>query len=111
MRIEILPANSTKIYGLRTGRSYLRKYAYWLLFVCLSSFSFAQKSPTSVNDLKKKAEKYFNDEKYQDAVQLYSQLLSLEPQSPVYNYRYGVCLLFTGKDKTQAGGYLEAAAK
>src|SRR5947209_12671228 len=101
MRIKILPADRENNDELRRSYSYIRKCSYWVLFIFISSFSVAQKSPTSVADMKKKAEKYFGDEKYQDAVQLYSQLLSLEPQSPVYNYRYGVCLLFTGKDKTQ----------
>src|ERR1043165_5867086 len=66
---------------------------------------------SSVGDLKKKGEKLFNDEKYGEAIEIYSQLLSLESQSPVYSYRYGVCLLFAGKDKSQAISYLETAVK
>jgi len=91
--------------------SRIRKYFYFVILIFVSNFSIAQKSPSSVNDLKKKAEKFFNEEKYNEAVPFYSQLLSLESQSPVYNYRYGVCLLYTGKDKTQAAVFLESAAR
>src|SRR5258706_8826272 len=80
------------------------------LIVCENSFG-AGKPFTSVNDLKKKAEKLFNEEKYGEAIESYSQLLSLEPQSPVYNYCYGVCILFAGRDKSQAISFLETAAK
>ena len=80
------------------------------LIVCDNSFG-AGKPLTSVGDLKKKAEKFFNEEKYGEAIESYSQLLSLEPQSPDYNYHYGVCLLFAGRDKSQSISFLEVAAK
>src|SRR6476620_7764491 len=71
----------------------------------------AQKSPASESDLKKQAEKFFQNESYPEAAPMYSQLLSLYPRDPVFNYRYGVCLLMSGQDKTGAATYLEAAAK
>src|SRR6187431_2992618 len=73
--------------------------------------SFAQKSPSSESDLKKQAEKLFEKESYQEAAPMYSQLLSLYPREAVYNYRYGVCLIMSGQDKTGAASYLQAAAK
>lgn len=41
---------------------------------------------------------------------VYSQLLSLYPKDPIYNYRYGVCLIKAGKEKVNAIGYLEYAS-
>src|SRR6187200_256300 len=76
-----------------------------------ATVSFGQKSPTSEADLKKQAEKLFEKESYQEAVPMYSQLLSLYPRDPVYNYRYGVCLIMSGQDKTGASSYLEVAAR
>src|SRR5688500_18957317 len=76
-----------------------------------AALAVAQKSPASESDLKKQAEKHFENESYQEAATMYSQLLSLYPREAIYNYRYGVCLLMSGQDKTGAAAYLEAAAK
>ncbi len=89
-----------------------KRLSFSFLIFCLCSASLlAQKSPASENDLKKQAEKLFQNQKYEDATPMYSQLLSLYPREAIYNYRYGVCLLMSGKDKTGAATYLEAAAK
>src|SRR5690242_11728000 len=90
-----------------TGKRILLSLA--LLFNAF--LSFAQKSPSSEGDLKKQAEKLFEKESYQEATPMYSQLLSLYPRDAVYNYRYGVCLIMSGQDKTGAASYLEVAAK
>src|ERR1043166_7776459 len=75
-------------FVVRGCASYIGKIPVLFLLIFISYFSLAQKynSPLA-NDLKKKAEKLFNDEKYDEAIQKYSQLLSLDPQSPLYNYR------------------------
>src|SRR6185295_17866832 len=73
--------------------------------------AIAQKAPASEADVKKQADKFFNNEKYVEATPLYSQLLSLYPQNSQYCYRYGVCLFFSGKEKVAAITYLEKAAK
>jgi len=71
----------------------------------------AQNSPSSETDLKRQAEKRFDNSDYTGATPLYSQLLSLYPKNPDYNYRYGVCLLESSKDKTAAVSYLETASR
>src|SRR5205085_4329371 len=71
----------------------------------------AQKSPSSEADLKKQAEKRFDGEDFTNALPFYSQLLSIYPQNPEYNYRYGVCLLQSSKDKATAVSYLENASR
>lgn len=52
-----------------------------------------QENFTSENELKAEAEKLFSHQKYKEALPLYSQLLSVYPENPVYNYRCGVCML------------------
>src|SRR5690349_16394101 len=81
------------------------------LILFFSLAAEAQKSPSSESDLKRQADKLFEKESYQEAMPMFSQLLSLYPKDPVYNYRYGVCLLMSGQDKTGAATYLETAAK
>lgn len=87
---------------------------YFILFCCLS-LSFingrAQNNFTSEEDLKKEAEKLFKDESYVDAYSLFSQLLSLYPKDPNYNYKFGVCMLMAGEDKDKPIAYLEFASK
>lgn len=55
------------------------------------------------------AEKLFLAKKYDKATLLYAQLVSSNPKNFKYNYRYGMCVLLTGKDKSKALPYLEAA--
>ncbi len=63
------------------------------------------------NRLKKAATKYFEDGDYLEAYPLYSQLLSLYPKEPNYNYRFGACILFTKADKTKAMDYLRFSVR
>ncbi|MCX6276091.1 MAG: hypothetical protein NTV09_12885 [Bacteroidetes bacterium] len=82
-----------------------------LVFLFAASIAVAQKSPASEADLKKQAEKLFEKQNYEEATPMYSQLLSLYSREAIYNYRYGICLLMSGRDKTGAATYLEVAAK
>ncbi len=61
--------------------------------------------------LKKAAAKYFEEGDFIEAYPLYSQLLSLYPRDPNYNYRFGACMLFTKADKNKAVEYLEYSVK
>ena len=67
--------------------------------------------PETEKQLKKDAANYFDKEDFANAYPIYSQLLSLYPRDPNYNYRFGACLLFTNSDKKKAVKYLEYAAK
>lgn len=74
--------------------------------------AFAQSTAfKSEDDLKKQASKYFDDEEYGQAYPLYSQLLSNYPKDPVYNFRFGVCMLKASDDKEKPIPYLEYASK
>ena len=63
------------------------------------------------DELKKQANASFEEEEYNTAYKLYSQLVSLYPKDPEYNYRLGVCMLFTEPDKKKPFTYLQIALK
>ncbi|MCO5270009.1 MAG: hypothetical protein M9897_14065 [Brumimicrobium sp.] len=63
------------------------------------------------DDIEKKAQDYFLKEQYLEATPLFLRLLSLEPRSPNYNYKYGTCLLFNSNKKKDAFKYLNFAVQ
>ena len=71
----------------------------------------AQTDFASEEDLKKQAAKLFNEEEYEKAYPLYSQLVSLYRKDPSYNYRLGVCMLYASDEKERSITFLEFATK
>ena len=61
------------------------------------------------DELKKQAEKHFEEVDYNLAYKLYAQLVSLYPKDPDYNYKLGVCMIFTEPDKKKPYSYLKIA--
>jgi len=57
------------------------------------------------------AEKAFENQNYSAAIDMYSQLLHLNPDDPIYNYRKGVALFKTNANKLVALPYLLNASK
>lgn len=96
-------------------QSVIRRYTtIWIsaiLIGFLSPLALAQGGFNSEKELKTKAGKAYNDDRYKEALPLYSQLLSLYPKDPEITYRYGVCLLETGQDREKAISYLFTASK
>jgi hypothetical protein len=82
---------------------------YIAILILLFSLPLAAISQESEEQLKEEAEALFEAENYTDAFNKYSQLLSLQLQSPEYNYRFGACQLFTSQDKEQSLKYLKFA--
>ncbi len=87
-----------------------------VLIVCAVSgivpaVSFAQTGLGSEEEVKKAAASLFDDGEYAQAYKLYSQLLATYPKDPNYNYRFGVCKLFSQADKEEALTFLEKASK
>ena len=80
----------------------LRTFLYILLSLTLSQLSFGQSDYGSENELVKQADRSFDAGDYFTAAPLYSQLSSLYPKDPNFNYRCGVCFLFSEKDKSKA---------
>ena len=85
--------------------SYL--FIFLAIFYCSDSYSQVKNE----DDLKKQAEKYFEDEDYNLAYKLFAQLVSLYPKDPDYNYKLGVCMLYTEPDKKKPYSYLQLATK
>ena len=84
-------------------------FIFLLLFYLSIPFVKAQTTFASENELIKQAAKLFEDEKFEEAAPLYSQLVSNYLKDPNYNFRLGVCLLFTSGDKEKPLPYLELA--
>lgn len=78
------------------------------MLVLASLSALAQDSEEA---LQEKAIALFMAEDYEQAIPIYSQLLSLNLQSPEYNFRFGACQMFVNDDKEEGLKYLGFAAK
>lgn len=78
-----------------------------LLFSVFINFvANAQNNFGSEKELRKQAESLFKDDDFAAALPLFSQLLSLYPKDPNFNYKYGVCLLYAKENKEKPLPYL-----
>lgn len=87
------------------------RLSYLFLFLAIFYCSSAYSQVKNEDDLKKQADKNFEDEEYNEAYKQYAQLVSLYPKDPEYNYRLGVCMLFTEPDKKKPYSYFQIALK
>ncbi|MCE2771926.1 MAG: hypothetical protein LW750_00550 [Bacteroidetes bacterium] len=89
-------------------------YLVRMLLVCFtvlwSEQGLSAQTAGSEEEVKKKAAELFEKQDYAAAFPLYSQLLANYPKDPNYNYRFGVCMLYSSADKTKAVPYLETAS-
>lgn len=63
-----------------------------------------------MDDVKKEADRLFEDDEFTKAYKLYAQLVSNFPKDPEYNYRLGVCMIYSEPDKKRCIPYLKLAA-
>ncbi|MBI1267278.1 MAG: hypothetical protein GC193_07605 [Cryomorphaceae bacterium] len=70
----------------------------------------SQTSPEETKMLNQAAE-WFEAGQFAQAFQSYSQLVSLHPQDPDLNFRFGTCALYSGEDKEKAIKHLTFAIK
>jgi hypothetical protein len=63
----------------------------------------------TVEETKKNANKYFENEEYDLAYKLYSQLVSNFPKDVELNFRLGVCMIYSEPDKKKCLPYLQFA--
>ncbi|MBL7921896.1 MAG: PD40 domain-containing protein [Bacteroidia bacterium] len=63
----------------------------------------------SIEDIKKEAEKLFEEDEFTKAYKLYSQLVSNYPKDPEYNFKLGVCMIYSEPDKKKCLPYLTFA--
>lgn len=80
------------------------------LFITNGVLALAQVSFDSQEELEKAANEFFDSKQYDKAKPLYSQLLSLNALDPNYNYRFGVCILYTEADPLKPLPYIEGGA-
>jgi len=87
----------------------IRTYTAVLLLTLFAQVSLhAQESEEELNE---QALELFQQEDYEEASKMYSTLLSINLQSAEYNYRFGVCQLFTIQDKEEPIKYLKFATE
>jgi len=72
--------------------------------------AFGQISFDSREELEKAANQFFETQNYTKAKPLFSQLLSKDALDPNYNYRFGVCIMFTEADPLKPLPYIEGGA-
>lgn len=81
---------------------------YLGVVLCLiTSMAFGQTN----DEIRKKADDFFESEKYVEATKDYLHLLSIFPTDPDLNFKYGTCLLYNSRDKNKALRYLNFAIK
>ncbi len=78
-----------------------------LLTLIFSCPFFSQN--VSIEDIKKEAEKLFEEDEFTKAYKLYSQLVSNYPKDPEYNFKLGVCMIYSEPDKKKCLPYLNFA--
>ncbi len=88
----------------------LRSFALSFLLIISTLGLFAQDDYKNEADLKKGADELFEQKKYVEATQLFSQLISLYPKDANYAYKYGACLIYSSKDPEEPLTYLKFAA-
>lgn len=96
----------------KTGKRMVNKARVLFLFglILFSLQSIAQVSFDSQEDLEKAANEFFDSGQYAKAKPLFSQLLSKDALDPNYNYRFGVCIMFTEADPLKPLPYIEGGA-
>ena len=78
-----------------------------VVVLLMTHFSFAQTEA----ETRDKADVLFKNKEYVEATPLYLRLLSLQPRSYEYSFKYGTCLLFNSNRKQDAIRYLTYAIK
>ncbi|MEO6302735.1 MAG: hypothetical protein ABIP51_06150, partial [Bacteroidia bacterium] len=78
-----------------------------LLTLIISCPVFSQS--VSVEDIKKEANKLFEEDEFTKAYKLFAQLVSNYPKDPEYNFKLGVCMIYSEPDKKKCLPYLTFA--
>ncbi|MGE0567960.1 MAG: hypothetical protein AB7O73_08420, partial [Bacteroidia bacterium] len=76
-----------------------------LIFVLTHNAVYSQ----SESEIIKKAEELFEEEDYKEAYKHYSQLVANKPTDALYNYRLGVCMIYSEPNKKKCFNYLNKA--
>ena len=66
----------------------------FLVFFGTAMMTFSQQTGLTEKDIISNAQSLFDKKDYQAAMPLYAQLVSVHPDDPQFNYRFGVCYPF-----------------
>lgn len=94
----------------RMGLNLGRPLFFFLVLAFMSANSIAQVTFDSKEELLEAANDFFNQGDYVKAKPLFSQLLSQDALDPNFNYRFGVCMLFTEDDVVKPLPFIEGGA-
>jgi hypothetical protein len=89
----------------------VRKLLHTIFILCSICGSLTSHAQENEEQLQARAAKNYAAENYVAASRDYIQLLAIQPRDPLYNYRYGTCLLYNSHKKQDAIRYLEYASK
>jgi Flp pilus assembly protein TadD len=92
--------------------SALRHTLTILSLLFLLTVGYSQNSGLTEEDIIANAQNYFDKENYQEALPLFAQLVSVHPENPEYNYKFGVCTLYGDRsDRRRPIRYLTIALR
>ena len=107
LNLPSLPNMHLRFFARITNSGYPNvKKTLVFLFILLFKLGAAQ----PIDDVKKQADKLWDDDEFVKAYKLYGQLVANYPKDPVYNYRLGVCMIYAEPDKKKCIPYLKQAA-
>lgn len=88
----------------------LKKILFFAFALSLINSINAQPKTSKIVD-PADAKEHFSHGNFLYAIPAYKQLLKQEPTNPDYNYKLGICYLYTNINKSLAISYLETASK
>lgn len=87
----------------------MKNTIFLIFLICSQGLANAQPKGKTVDPAE--AKEHFTNGNYVFAMKSYASLVVSKPQDVTYNYRLGLCYLYTNIDKRQAVKYIETASK
>jgi len=81
----------------------------FLLLLVLLTLHFKGFTQASNEETIKEANRLFEEEEFTKAYKLFAQIVANYPKDPVYNFKLGVCMIYSEPDKTRCIPYLKIA--
>ena len=98
----------SRINGMLSGTK--RFLFFLLLFNLLANSNLLAQQFKNEQELRKEADRLFDEDEFTKAYNLFTQLVSLYPKDAELNYKLGVCMLYSEPDKKKCFSYLKLAA-
>ncbi len=98
----------SRINGMLSGTK--RFLLFVLLINLLATSNLFSQQFKNEQELRKEADRLFEEDEFTKAYNLFTQLVSLYPKDAELNYKLGVCMLYSEADKKKCFSYLKLAA-